>query len=661
MTDKETSNERSSGDGGSSSISEQERDWAQSALAEFNRGSYTSCVQYLTKLESARSHDTKVAHNKAVVEYYKNDLKKTDQFRKNMNVVCAQAHLNIEDLDALEDVEYCVIYYNQAVLLYHLKQYTSALKIMNKVFTFIEPMEESLAHRVCLLLIELHLCTQQPEKALSLIAYIENQFVSTENATKMIGDKDMKPLEKEPTTDKAVSLDAATDAFRLKLLHYRARCNISTCALKACKRELKTILTSNTSGNQNLAAVFLKAHLEYQRGNFNKAISVLNTIPLNVGISTFKETGESPSVMYYNNMGCLHHYMGKPGLANYYFKKAIEENVNAVNSFPKPDPGEGLSGRPLYTVGGSKSPQLMYNFGVSLLHAGKPLHAFDCLTEAVQVYHMNPQLWLRLAECCIMAYKPDNAVDFDYQKKRKELIQGIIGSGPHRKIILNPDIYKNSKYSNEAQSFAIPVASLEFASLCLRNALLLLPVGEATSPLSTPPSPPLDPRQITHLKSTVLAASAYVSLCLGDPVIALEHAKALLNQPNLTSLNKLLGYLYVGEALLLLNRVSEAVDSLNPEQYSDITDGLNKPLKHWYPVNTDTARSVLQYNLAVALTLRGELDKAGQILHQVWQSRSKTECPIQVICLAIYIELLLGHADVARNIIKQNCISSQPR
>jgi hypothetical protein len=64
--------------------------------------------------------------------------------------------------------------------------------------------EEGLAHRVCLLLIELHLSTQQPDQALSLIAYIENQFVSTENATKMIGDKDLKTLEKEHQ-EKAVS------------------------------------------------------------------------------------------------------------------------------------------------------------------------------------------------------------------------------------------------------------------------------------------------------------------------------------------------------------------------------------------------------------------------------------------------------------------------
>ena len=52
--------------------------------------------------------------------------------------------MNIEDVDSLEDVEHCVIYYNQAVLLYHLKQYSAALKIMHKIFSFIEPMGKKL-------------------------------------------------------------------------------------------------------------------------------------------------------------------------------------------------------------------------------------------------------------------------------------------------------------------------------------------------------------------------------------------------------------------------------------------------------------------------------------------------------------------------------------
>jgi CCR4-NOT transcription complex subunit 10 len=71
-------------------ISDQEKEWAQAALTEFNRNSYSSCLQYLLKLEASRPQDTKVAHNKAIVEYYKSDLKKTDQFRKNMNLVCSQ-------------------------------------------------------------------------------------------------------------------------------------------------------------------------------------------------------------------------------------------------------------------------------------------------------------------------------------------------------------------------------------------------------------------------------------------------------------------------------------------------------------------------------------------------------------------------------------------
>jgi CCR4-NOT transcription complex subunit 10 len=71
-------------------ITDQEKDWAQAALTEFSRNNYSACLQHLVKLEAARPQDTKVTHNKAIVEYYKSDLKKTDQFRKNMNFVCSQ-------------------------------------------------------------------------------------------------------------------------------------------------------------------------------------------------------------------------------------------------------------------------------------------------------------------------------------------------------------------------------------------------------------------------------------------------------------------------------------------------------------------------------------------------------------------------------------------
>lgn len=64
-----------------------------------------------------------------------------------------------------------------------------------------------------------------------------------------------------------------------------------------------------------------------------------------------------------------------------------------------------LSGQPLHIIGASIKTELMFNLGICLLHAQKPEEAFDCLIEAVQTYHMNPRLWLRLTECCIMTHK----------------------------------------------------------------------------------------------------------------------------------------------------------------------------------------------------------------------------------------------------------------
>lgn len=119
-------------------ISEQERDLAQNALSEFHKGSYVLCSSYLNKLESLRPMDLKVMHNKVVVEYYKSDLKKTELIRKSLIAICGQ--MSADSSETIDDVEKCVMRYNQAVLLYHTKQYNAALQIMTKLFAFIEPM-----------------------------------------------------------------------------------------------------------------------------------------------------------------------------------------------------------------------------------------------------------------------------------------------------------------------------------------------------------------------------------------------------------------------------------------------------------------------------------------------------------------------------------------
>lgn len=74
----------------------------------------------------------------------------------------------------------------------------------------------------------------------------------------------------------------------------------------------------------------------------------------------------------------------------------------------------------------------------------------------------------------------------------------------------------------------------------------------------------------------------------------------------------------------------------------------------WFPNTLSSAQAVLQYNIAVAKTIRGQLDQAAILLKQIWQQKSPTsKVPAHIIMLVIYIELQLGHADIARNLIKQ--------
>lgn len=65
-------------------------------------------------------------------------------------------------------------------------------------------------------------------------------------------------------------------------------------------------------------------------------------------------------------------------------------------------------------------------------------------------------------------------------------------------------------------------------------------------------------------------------------------------------------------------------------------------LTDWYPNNLLTAKALMQYHLAVAFAIRGEFEKSGETLKHVWMLKGNCDIPIQVIMLALYIELQLG-------------------
>lgn len=107
-----------------------------------------------------------------------------------------------------------------------------------------------------------------------------------------------------------------------------------------------------------------------------------------------------------------------------------------------------------------------------------------------------------------------------------------------------------SIFRDENVSFAIPNTNLEFASLCLRNALALVEHYENDFKLNAGADGPSKWHQIhektqfnpskalTHssfltLKYAVLTAYSYVQICLGEYILSLKYAEELLKMPDL--------------------------------------------------------------------------------------------------------------------------------
>lgn len=73
---------------------------------------------------------------------------------------------------------------------------------------------------------------------------------------------------------------------------------------------------------------------------------------------------------------------------------------------------------------------------------------------------------------------------FNIMKRRQDLVQKIISSGAYKKIVLTSSLSNDTNYHSKSLSYGIPQPSLEFAMLCLKNALHLLPVDMETLPVN---------------------------------------------------------------------------------------------------------------------------------------------------------------------------------
>lgn len=150
-------------------------------------GKYDDSLKHLEALQELNKEDYKITLNKAVVEFYKSSqtttgtLKQTLMAMKNQvtaemwvvfwscfqfmlnlfsvkvleehstlllqdvldfikhSIFIFQVHTSAEDVDGLDDVENSLLYYNQAIIHYHMRQYSEAISIGERLYQFLEP------------------------------------------------------------------------------------------------------------------------------------------------------------------------------------------------------------------------------------------------------------------------------------------------------------------------------------------------------------------------------------------------------------------------------------------------------------------------------------------------------------------------------------------
>lgn len=257
----------------------------------------------------------------------------------------------------------------------------------------------------------------------------------------------------------------STIDLRLKLHLYKVRFLLLTRNLKAAKREVKMAMNV-ARGKDYTTALYLKSQLEYARGNHRKAIKLL--------MASGNRTEVGISSIYHNNLGCIYYRLGKYNAANVFFSKALSNSLSLRKERPLK----------LVTLSQDKSLQILYNCGVLHLACGRPLPAGRCFQKASVIFYNRPLLWLRIAECCIMALEKGllnsrNAAESD----SPDIKVHVIGNGKWRHLILQDGSSKNGLSSVEKEDTLKddkhPNLSIPFARQCLMNGLHLLEISDS--------------------------------------------------------------------------------------------------------------------------------------------------------------------------------------
>nr|XP_004287280.2 PREDICTED: LOW QUALITY PROTEIN: CCR4-NOT transcription complex subunit 10 [Fragaria vesca subsp. vesca] len=626
-------------------------------LAEFYRDGCSDPKRLLEVLNDVKKRSEELA--RASAEQAESVSNNGDKLSSGFKGSSTTAH----PLSAvyMDEFDTYVATLNIAIIWFHLHEYAKALSVVEPLFQNRGPIDEKTALNICLLLLDVGLACHDAKKSADVLLYLERAFgvscmnqgdngssvsqqppntvakssfppsSSVTDAPNLDSDANTNALDSEETGEfdnavfdmdvaqptgllssndvsrNPVDISVSSVYLKLKTQLYKVRFLLLTRNLKQAKREVKHAV--NIARGRDLSmALLLKSQLEYARGNYRKAIKLL--------MASSNRTDTRISSMINNNLGCIYYQLGKYHTSSVFFSNAL---LNC-SSLRKDRPVN------LSTCSLDNSLLIVYNCGMQYLACGKPLLAARCFQKAGLIFYNRPLLWLRLAECCLMAVEKGLVKN---SPSASEVRVYVIGKGKWRQLVMLDGVEKNGSEKGDLflGSDQQPKLSMSLARHCLANALYLLNHSESSYCKNSLPSNFfLDDNELGEvassktsnhknlhnidseasvlsvglgqvsangdakeqkagstqelvqnclssygeirkkenllLKQALLANQAYVELELENPLKALSISKSLLEIPECSRIYIFLGHVYAAEALCLLNRPKDAAEHL---------------------------------------------------------------------------------------------------
>ncbi|KAF2076070.1 hypothetical protein CYY_002634 [Polysphondylium violaceum] len=596
------------------------------------------------------------------------------------------------------DNEKSIILYNLSVILYHFKQYTDAINHLDIIYQNILSLDEYIALRTCFLLISVYISVHNYDKAFSTIVFLEDHFDHFFYL----------PSNNEATNKKYDHTQMTPEEFNFMIHFYKAKLYLSTNSHYLLS---KTEITNSIQSSLNInysplisSCYLLKSNYYLKDKNSKKSIEYLekcknsssnnkttssssssnnsnensnNNIiePMSFGYDLHME--EITPRIFYNNLGTLNFKFDKYISSVFYYTKSLKgvEDKEIENLLTK-----------CQKTATDKRSIVFYNTGILLMvMGGKYELAFSCLQESCLLFYSNPLVWLRLAECCILAHT--NKLSIDQQQpssttsttpSNKTFITLPTANGLHQGLQIEDNEVQSSITSGEdpSESSRLGTLSLDFAAKCLRNANYLQSkyINSINNNNNNSNNNNLDDnqskdnnnhlddnQQTQQLMLSILCSQAYVALCISNPIVTLTVCKEIIKmclkkKENHYDKYRYYAHLYSSEACIKLNIPDKAIEFLSLDFIESINNNSNQHIENdqQETVNDNDKNEFsnnLYMNLIVAYILKNDLSNAEKTIKFIEKNNSNNS---KLNLLKVYIELRVGNYDKAYEILKTN-------